>query len=108
MFTRNRTRRRLPSLFMVAESLELRTAPTANVFSNVSTESALRSDIVAAASNSYADNVIELSGSISLSDVADGQIVIDNSTKIAKTLTIEGGADRSSSVGAGNLEEPDL
>ncbi len=77
---------------LLVEDMEARTAPTANIFANVSTETALRTDIAAADSNSnsFADNVIELSGSITLTDTAAGQLEIDNSSSIAKTLTIEG------------------
>ncbi len=55
----------------------------------MASESALRSDIAAANTNSFADNVIELSSSISLSDTAAGQLVIQNGTSTAKSLTIE-------------------
>jgi hypothetical protein len=74
----------------MVEDLETRTAPTANIFANVATESALRADITAADSNAFADNIIELSASITLNDTAAGQLEIDNTSSIAKTLTIEG------------------
>ena len=71
MFSRKRSPRRSAprrqrSLGLSLESLEIRTAPTTNVFNNVATESDLRSDIAAADSNSYTDNIINLSASITL------------------------------------------
>ena len=77
------------SLRLILEWLEPRRAPAANVFSNVADEVTLRQDIAAADSNGFADNTIDLSSSIALSDTTAGPLVIENATSIAKTLTIE-------------------
>ena len=74
---------------LILESLETRTAPTVNVFNDVADEVTLRQDIAAADSNQFADNVIELANSVALSETSDSQIVIENATSLAKTLTIE-------------------
>src|SRR5262249_6835343 len=90
--------RRRCALRLILEGLEPRTAPTANVFNNIADESALRAALAAADSNGFADNTIELSGSITLSDAASGPLVIQNATSTAKTLTIEGPGTTSASA----------
>ena len=70
---------------LILEGLETRTAPTANIFGNVADEVSLRKDIAAADSNDFADNLIELMGSITLSDTTAGQLVIANATSTPKT-----------------------
>ena len=79
MFSRTRAQglresRRQRCVRLLLEDLEARTAPTANIFSDVATESALRADILAADSNSFADNIIDLTGSITLNDTTAGQL----------------------------------
>ena len=108
MFTHKPSLRALPSRRqrsrrLILEGLESRTAPTANVFRNVADEVSLRNDIAAADSNGFADNVVELTGSIRLSDATAGQLVIANATSTPKTLTIVGqGPSASSTVISGS------
>src|SRR5262249_6234184 len=90
--------RRRCALRLILEGLEPRTAPTANVFTNIADEGALRAAVAAADSNEFADNIIELSGSVTLFDAASGPLVIENATSMAKTLTIEGPGTTSASA----------
>jgi hypothetical protein len=63
---------------------------------NVSTESELRSAIVTADSNSSPANTINITSSITLTDAAAGQLMIENATSTPKSLTIEGQGSRPS------------
>ena len=55
---------------------------------NVSTEADLRAAIASADSNNSSSNTINVTASIDLTDVAAGQMEIQNGTGTAKTLTI--------------------
>jgi hypothetical protein len=57
---------------------------------DASTESELRAAIASAESNSSSDNTIDVTSSITLTDASAGQLVIENTPGMAKTLTIEG------------------
>ena len=82
-----RVRRRRRSLRIRLEPLEERIA--LSTF-DVSTESQLRADIASAESNTSSDNTIDVTSSITLTDTSAGQLEIENTPSMAKTLTIEG------------------
>ena len=70
---------------------------------DVASESDLRSALLAAESDASEDIAINLTTSITLTDAAGGQLVIDNPTTIPKTIMIEGqGASPSDTVISGS------
>ena len=85
--SRGRTSRRQRSFRVFLEGLEPRIA--LSTF-NVSTEADLRAAIASADSNNSSSNTINVTASIDLTDVAAGQMEVQNGTGTAKTLTIEG------------------
>ncbi len=79
--------RRRRSLCACIEVLESRIA--LSVF-NVASESDLRSALATADSNTSASNTINLTSSITLTDAAAGELSVGNTTKLDKTLIIQG------------------
>jgi hypothetical protein len=95
-----RIARRRRSLGASLECLEPRIA--LSTFS-VSNESELRAAIATADGNSDGNNTIDITASITLSDVAAGQLVIQDAASTPGTLTIEGqGASPADTVIAGS------
>ncbi len=99
-FRRAAPTRRARSFKLDLEGLERRIA--LSTFT-VSTEAELRAAIGVSDSNTSSSNTIDIVGSISLSDTTAGQLMIDNPTGIAKTLSIVGqGASPTATVLSGS------
>ena len=69
-------------------------------------KAALRTAITLADQNVFAENVIELSGSITLTNASAGQLKIENDSGFAKTLTIEGQGSSSSDTVISGVDTP--
>lgn len=97
---RRMTSRRRRSVPAMLERLEARIVPSTF---KVATESDLRNAIITADGNSSSTNTINLTTSITLTDTTAGQLVIQNATSTAKTLTIEGqGSSPSATILSGS------
>jgi hypothetical protein len=90
---RNVLRRRSRQIFL--QDLEPRI--TLSTF-NVATEANLRSAITTSDTNSSAANLINITSSITLTDAAAGELVVENGTATPKTLTIAGLGSRPSAT----------